>query len=143
VGVIYDRLADGSLHFDHALADDGTHDSVALSREQVFALDHNRPTFYSEVWSHQLGGHGAHARTDLSYERCYGEGSIRPLPDSVARAFRVDGDDRAPPAHVERTGARRIDFVAEPSTPAERKLPGAPTPPVRGASLIAPVLPRG
>src|SRR5579871_3921877 len=30
VGVVYDRLPDGSLRFDHALADDGTHESVAL-----------------------------------------------------------------------------------------------------------------
>jgi hypothetical protein len=138
VGVVYDRLADGSLHFDHALADDGTHDSVALSREQVFALDHNRPTFYSEVWSHQLGGHGARSRSDLAYERCYSEGSIRPLPESVAQAFRVDWDDRAPPAHVERTGARRIDFVnaAGARGPADAAE-------VRGASVTAPVLPRG
>ncbi len=53
VGVVYDRTADGSLRFDHALADDGTHDAVALTRAQVFMIDHNRPTFYSEVWSHQ------------------------------------------------------------------------------------------
>jgi hypothetical protein len=135
VGVVYDRLADGSLHVDHALADDGTHDSVALSREQVFALDHERPTFYSQVWSHQLGGRDARSRSDLSYERCYGEGSIRPLPDNVSRAFRVDVDDRAPPAHVERTGARRIDIDATaPREPVEE----------RGASFFsAPVIPRG
>jgi hypothetical protein len=144
VGVIYDRLADGSLHFDHALADDGTHTSVALSREQAFALDQNRPTFYSEVWSHQLGGRGAHRRSDLAYERCYGEGSIRPLPESVARAFRVDWDHRAPPAHVELTGARRIDFTSPRSAPPgapERHLPSAPQ--QRGASVTVPVLPRG
>jgi hypothetical protein len=52
------------------------------------------------------------------------------LPESVARAFRVDWDDRAPPAHVERTGGRRLDFVSAP-------------PEQRGASAIAPVLPRG
>ncbi len=130
VGVVYDRAPDGSLQFDHALADDGTHDSVALSRAEVFAIDHNRPTFYSQVWSHQLGGHGARSRSDLAYERCYGEGSIRPLPASVARAFRVDLDDRAPPAHVERTGGRRIDFES-------------PPPEVRGAIVSAPVPPRG
>jgi hypothetical protein len=152
VDVVYDRLADGSLHFDHALADDGTHTRVALSRQQAFALDHNRPTFYSEVWSHQLGGRRAHARSDLAYERCYGEGSIRPLPESVARAFRVDWDHRAPPAHVEadvnQTGAHRIDFVrprgAPPDTPEERGLPATSRERrERGASITAPVLPRG
>jgi hypothetical protein len=109
VGVVYDRAPDGSLRVDHALADDGIHDSVALSREQVFTLDKERPTFYSQVCSHQLGGHDARSRSDLTYVRCYSEGSIRPLPDSVAREFRVDVDDRAPPAHVEVTGARRLD----------------------------------
>jgi hypothetical protein len=130
VGVVYDRAPDGSLQFDHALADDGTHDEVALSRAQVFTLDHNRPTFYSQVWSHQLGGQGARSRSDLAYERCYSEGSIRPLPASVARAFRVDVDDRAPPAHIERAGGRRIDTEST-------------SPEVRGASLSGQVPPRG
>ena len=126
VGVVYDRAADGSLHFDHALADDGTHDAVALSREQVFTIDHDRPTFYSRVWSHQLGGQGARSRSDLAYVRCYDEGSIRPLPEAVAQAFRVDGDDRAPPAHVERNGGRRIDVAEN-----------------RGARVTVPAPPRG
>jgi hypothetical protein len=53
---------------------------------------------------------GARSRSDLTYERCYDERSIRPLPDAVAREFRVDIDDRAPPAHVEISdGARRLD----------------------------------
>src|ERR1019366_2380728 len=46
-GVVYDQAADGSLRFDHALADDGTHDAVALTRAQAFTIDQNRPTFYS------------------------------------------------------------------------------------------------
>ncbi len=113
VGIVYDRSPDGSLQFDHAIADDGTHEPVALSREQAFALDPQRPTFYSQVWSHQLGGHGANSIADLAYVRCYDAGSIRPLPESVAHAFRVDGDFRAPPAHVEREGGRRIDVVSD------------------------------
>jgi hypothetical protein len=112
VGIVYDRSPDGSLRFDHARADDGTHQTVALSREQAFALDGQRPTFYSQVWSHQLGGRGAVSLHDLVYVRCYDASSIRPLPDSVARAFRVDGDFRAPPAHVERTAGRRIDVAS-------------------------------
>jgi len=126
VGVVYDRASDGSLRFDHALADDGTHDSVALTRAQVFKLDHNRPTFYSQVWSHQLGGQDARSRSDLTYVRCYDEDSIRPLPEAIARAFRVDGDDRAPPAHVERNGGRRLDSIEN-----------------RGASVSVPAPPRG
>jgi hypothetical protein len=124
VGIVYDRAPNGSLRFDHAMADDGTHDSVALSRAQAFALDRDRPTFYSEVWSHQLGGRGARSLGDLAYVRCYDARSIRPLPDSVARAFRVDGDSRAPPAHVERAGGRRLDTVTEAEPP-----PSAPSSP--------------
>ena len=126
VGVVYDRSPNGSLRFDHAIADDGTHDSVALSRAQVFAIDQKRPTFYSQVWSHQLGGQDARSRSDLAYVRCYDEKSIRPLPESVARQFRVDLDDRAPPAHVEREGGRRLDFTE-----------------LRGASVNAAVPPHG
>ncbi len=87
---------------------------------KIFALDANTPTFYSNVWSHQLGAVNARSRSDLVYERCYGEGTIRPLPDAVARQFRVDVDDRAPPAHVEIVeGARRLDgqLAGEPPRP--------------------------
>jgi hypothetical protein len=100
VGVIYEKRPDGSLNLREAFADSGTHAAITLTREQVLSVDPRRPTFYSDVWSHQLGGRGAHSAADLAYVRCYDEGSIRPLPDSVDRAFRVS--DRAPPAHVER-----------------------------------------
>jgi hypothetical protein len=143
VGVTYDRAPDGTLVADHALADDGVHDSVALSHDQIFALDPKRPTFYSRVWSHQLGAADAHSRKDLVYERCYTEGSIRPLPDAVAREFRVDVDDRAPPAHVEITdGARRLDggLAGEHRTvtPASSDVPEE-----RGASAPSSAPPRG
>ncbi len=136
VGVIYDRSPNGSLRLDHAIADDGTHDAVALSRDQAFAIDRERPTFYSQVWSHQLGGHGARSRKDLAYVRCYDAGSIRPLPDAVARAFRVDGDDRAPPAHVERAGGRRLDAASELVRLADR--PRGPRPGRTGSSAPLP-----
>lgn len=110
VGVEYAVLPDGSLRLERAVADDGTHDPILLSREDAFSLDGERPTFYSSVWSHQLGGRGARARAELAYVRCYAEGSLRPLPDLVARVFRVD-DNRASPAHVERAGGRRLDVA--------------------------------
>ena len=116
VGVVYDVLADGSLRLLEARADDGHHADVTLSRSEALAIDPTRPTFYSDVWSHQLGGHGARSPADLVYERCYAEGSIRPLPDAVARTFRLDGV-RAPPAHVERHGGRRIDQTIVPEVP--------------------------
>ncbi len=56
--IYYDVAADGSLSVDHAVADDGTHGDVVLSRADLFAVDPARPVLYSEVWSHQLGGKG-------------------------------------------------------------------------------------
>jgi hypothetical protein len=115
VGVVYDVAADGSLQLDHAMAEDRTERMVHITREAAFALDPARPTFYSDVWSHQLGAHGARSPADLSYERCYVGESIRPLPESVARSFRVER--RAIPAHVERLGGRRIDLDEAPRSP--------------------------
>jgi hypothetical protein len=116
--IMYGRSPDGALHVDEATADDRTEEEVALSRADVFRLDRERPTFYSDVWSHQLGARGARSRADLAYVRCYqGSDAIRPLPDAVAREFRIDG--RADPAHVETMNGRRID-VTDP-TPAIAK----------------------
>jgi hypothetical protein len=108
VAIVYRRAPDGSLRVDEAFADDHDEETVRLSRDEVFALDATRPTFYSDVWSHQLGARGARSRSELSYVRCYeGPDAIRPLPDAVARAFRVEG--RADPAHIEQRPGRRID----------------------------------
>jgi hypothetical protein len=107
VAVVYERSEGAPLRIDHALAEDRSEKVITLSREDVLALDPQRPTFYTEIWSHQLGGRGARSRSDLAYVRCYEGDRIRPLPDSVSRAFRIDG--RASPAHVERWGGRRLD----------------------------------
>jgi len=112
VRVVYEVSTDGSLRLEDALADNATHDPVPLSREQALALDRERHTFYSSVWSHQLGGHGARARSDLAYVRCYDDDAIRPLPDSIAQSFRVE--HRARPAHVEWSGGRRLDVKGAP-----------------------------
>ena len=106
--IVYRRRADGSLAVDHALADDRDEHTIEISRDDVLALDPARPTFYADVWSHQLAGRAARSTRDLVEERCYGGDDIRPLPESVARAFRVD-DRRARAAHVERLAGRRID----------------------------------
>ena len=109
VAVVYAPSAQvgGSLHVEYAVAEDRTERSTVLDRGDVFALDATRPTFYSDVWSHQLGARGARSLGDLAYRRCYEEGAIRPLPDSVDRAFRLEG--RALPAHVERIQGHRLD----------------------------------
>jgi hypothetical protein len=108
VAIEYDVVDDGTLRLRVARADDGSHRPVNLSREDALAIDPARPTFYTDVWSHQLGAKGVRSKSDLAYVRCYDAGSIHPLPDAVARAFRVD-DERAPPAHVEKGGGARID----------------------------------
>ena len=109
VAVVYAPPSDasGPLHVEYAVAEDRTERRTVLDRPDVFALDATRPTFYSDVWSHQLGARGVRSLGDLAYRRCYSEGAIRPLPDAVDRAFRLEG--RATPAHVERMRGRRVD----------------------------------
>lgn len=112
VQVVYRLGKDGSLHVDHAVAESDDERPTVLSREDAFAIDPARPTFYTDIWSHQLGARGVRSRDDLAYVRCYQGDSVRPLPESVARAFRLE--HRAPPAHVERLAGRRLDD-ADPS----------------------------
>lgn len=104
--VVYDLRPDGTLEVDRAVADDGTHEPVQLARADVMALDPNRPTFYSSVWSHQLGGRGVHDRSSLSYVQCFGPGHIRPLTDQLSDEYALAG--RAPPAHIEALGGRVV-----------------------------------
>lgn len=106
VSIVYDVGRDGSLSFDEAHADDRNEQPTAISRDRAFALDPRHPVFYSDVWSHQLGGTGAASRQNLAYLRCYEGDSIRPLPDEVARSYHLE--NRAPPAHVERLGGVAI-----------------------------------
>jgi hypothetical protein len=107
VAVVYAFSPDGSLRVEQAMAEDGSERPTVLTHREVFALDEARPTFYSDVWSHQLGARGARSLADLAYRRCYEGDAIRPLPNSVDRAFRLE--HRAPPAHVERLSGRRLD----------------------------------
>lgn len=102
VSIVYAVNPDASLSFDHATADDRTEHPFVISRERAFALDPGQPVFYSDIWSHQLGGTGAASRQNLAYLRCYEGDSIRPLPDDVGRAYHLE--NRAGPAHVERLG---------------------------------------
>jgi hypothetical protein len=104
--IVYTQRPDGTLDVERGVADDGSHELVNLSREQILALDPQRPTFYTDVWSHQLGGHGARAKSELSYLHCYGPGHVRELPDGVSDEFALAG--RAPPAHVEALGGTTI-----------------------------------
>lgn len=109
--VVYDLQADGTLRVESAMADDGSHEPVYLSSSDVMSIDPKRPTFYSDVWSHQLGGRGAKSKSDLDYVRCYGRGHLHPLPDGVATDFELVG--RAPPAHVEALGGQLVPASAQ------------------------------
>lgn len=97
---------DGTLEVVRAEADDGTHRPVHLAAADVFSLDAERPTLYSDVWSHQLGGRGLHSKDELAYVKCYGPSQLRPLPESLEAEFALEG--RALPAHVELLGGRAI-----------------------------------
>lgn len=87
----------GRLTVERGVADSGSHQEVQLGRGDLLSIDPERPTVYSQWWSHQLGGRGAKP-DELVYRRCYGAGSIRPLPPEIALDFRLDR--RARPAHV-------------------------------------------
>jgi len=95
--VVYDVAPDGSIAPGEAFADDGYHRPSRLGREELFSIDPERITVYTDSWSHHLGARGAKA-SDMASVRCYQKGSILPLPDAVAREFRLDR--RALPAAV-------------------------------------------
>ncbi|HEY2407073.1 MAG TPA: hypothetical protein VGI10_13775 [Polyangiaceae bacterium] len=94
--VEYEEGADGSLRVLGGHADDGNHDPVELSRDDL--LDSNgRINLLSDVWSHQLGAHGAaeFAEAPGHITRCYQGPSLQPLTTEVAQAFRM-GDEAEP-----------------------------------------------
>jgi hypothetical protein len=96
--IVYDLDERGRLVTNYAVADSGYHGEVQLLRSELFSVDSERPTVYSNWWSHQLGGRGAHSPGDLTYRRCYEPESIRRLPPEVATDFRLMR--RAAPARV-------------------------------------------
>jgi hypothetical protein len=104
--VVYDLKDDGTMKLERAIADDGSHAPVYLSAADIMAIDPQRPTFYSDVWSHQLGGKGVRSKADLAYVYCYGPGHVRPLPEAVAKDFALAS--RAKPAHVDGLGGIAI-----------------------------------
>ena len=106
VRVAYVRAENGSLIVDSAVAQDVRHRTVQLSAADVMSVDSQRPTFYSDVWSHQLGGKGLKSRSDLSSVRCYGAGHIEPLPEQLIAEYKLDR--RAKPAHVEGLGGHLL-----------------------------------
>jgi hypothetical protein len=99
--VTYSVTADRKLDVVSAFADDGTHDAVELSREDVLDAD-GRLILMSDVWSHQLGAHGAARRFATAVEkRCYQGKKLVPLTPELAARFRLGSAEeprRAKPA---------------------------------------------
>lgn len=88
------------------LAEDARHNPVLLTAEDLDAG--GRTALVTDVWSHQLGGRGgARLLRDVLGEseqrgsgtwgrvRCFSGSSLQPLPDTVARTFRL-GSPHAP-----------------------------------------------
>ncbi|HEY0466220.1 MAG TPA: hypothetical protein VGC79_18545 [Polyangiaceae bacterium] len=96
VQVSYEERADGSLDVVSGRANDGNHGSVALSRSDLLDAQ-GRVVLLTDVWSHQLGAHGAASFADRSQLnlKCYARSSLRPMTELVARAFRL-GNERQP-----------------------------------------------
>jgi hypothetical protein len=127
VQVTYELRPDGSLDVVSGRADDGNHRPVTLSRSDL--LDSKgRVVLLTDVWSHQLGAHGAGSFADRSAGelRCYAKSSLRPMTEVVARAFRL-GNDREPlrgnPAWLEPSlpeSAPAAELVAEGQPKAQR-----------------------
>jgi hypothetical protein len=94
--VEFEQAADGSLSVLGGLADDGNHTPVKLSREDLLDAK-GRVVLLTDVWSHQLGAHGAarFANTPGNELKCFAQSSLQPLTDEVARAFRL-GTERRP-----------------------------------------------
>ena len=122
VRVVYEREPGGDLRAREALADDGDHAPVWLDARAIFRVDADRPTFYSDVWSHQLGGRSARSSADLAYRRCYSGKNLVPLTPELAAEFHLER--RARPAAVgaiapSREGAPRRALALQ-SQPAAR-----------------------
>ncbi len=103
--VVYEQREDGSLEVVAGRADDANHAPVYLSKSDLVDA-HGRVILLTDVWSHQLGGHGGGSFADSGKApvKCYSKASLRPMTEVVARLFRL-GNERDPhrgnPAWIE------------------------------------------
>jgi hypothetical protein len=88
--VVYEQGDDGRWTPVSAVADDGFHRQVALSPED-FVDASGRVVLMTDVWSHQLGAHGARSFSERRQNEmsCYQGDSLSPLTDEIARIFRL------------------------------------------------------
>jgi hypothetical protein len=103
--VEFEQRADGSLQVLRGVADDGNHAPVELSREDLVDSK-GRVVLLTDVWSHQLGAHGAAAFADTPGNdvKCFVRSTLQPMTSKIAREFRL-GNERKPrrgnPAWIE------------------------------------------
>jgi len=95
VQILYEQRPDGSLDVVSGRADDGNHEPVLLTRSDLLDAK-GRVVLLTDVWSHQLGAHGAGSLADQSRVelKCYAETSLQPMTQVVARAFRLGSEGR-------------------------------------------------
>ncbi len=88
--VEFNEREDGSLDVVGGVADDGNHAPVTLSRADLVDSK-GRVVVLTDVWSHQLGAHGAarFADTPGSELKCYAQAALEPLTAQVVRDFRL------------------------------------------------------
>jgi hypothetical protein len=105
VQVEYEQRDDGSLRVVDGRADDGNHTPVLLSHDDLVDSK-GRVVLLTDVWSHQLGTHGAASFADTPGHqvKCYAKSALRPMTEQIASAFRL-GTERHPlrgtPAWIE------------------------------------------
>jgi hypothetical protein len=117
--VAYLVSASGELMVQAGLADDDGHQRVKLSRADL-ADNEGRVVLMTDVWSHQLGAHGAarYAHAEGAPVRCFSGAALQPLTRRVAENFRLGSFEhplRARPAFYRDEPGRADGAVAHAS----------------------------
>ena len=105
VQIEYEQRDDGSLRVLSGRADDGNHEAVLLSHDDLVDSK-GRVVLLTDVWSHQLGTHrgASFADTPGHAVKCYAKSALQPMTEQIATAFRL-GNERHPlrgtPAWIE------------------------------------------
>jgi hypothetical protein len=94
--VVYEDDGEGHWKPVSAVADDALHHEVPLDPGE-FVDAKGRVVLMTDVWSHQLGAHGARAfvETATDHVMCFDRDTLSPLSDRIADMFRL-GTSLAP-----------------------------------------------